>query len=369
MSRALVATILAATACGDSGGRAPREIYYLVTHGATTDVGFWGEVLAGGDEQAAQLGVEIEPLHPVSMSSGAELDDDLQQAIDAAPAGIIATVWGDGMIDKVRAANTAAIPLAALNVYPDPAQYGALAADGTAPAGKGGLVLYSGQNDAIAAVDVTHGLVCHAGVGKSLVDGSCEGTSIADAWSALTTGHTVRAVCILHQQSAGVVTRCNTMEHILTAELGLPADAFDRVAWDESIPNAGRTAIASYFGDPAHAGVDRFVVLANGHNGVSAYVGAELSAAVKSKVTLATFDVSDLICQELVNGELAFASAQGQRDQARMALAYLYAFVHDHALPADGQRPDGSADGNWTTSPDGFRWYRTGPQLLARCPS
>jgi ABC-type sugar transport system substrate-binding protein len=369
MRRALVAITLVATACGDSRPSSSHEVYFLVTHGPTTDIGFWGEVLAGADETAGALGVTVEPLHPVVASSGAELDEQMQRAVDADPAGIIATVWGDGMADRVRAANAAAIPVAAINVYPDPTQYAMLGPDGAAPDGKAGFILYAGQNDALAAVDVADALVCRAGAGQGFAGGRCDTATVADAWTALAAGHTVRAVCIIHQQSAGVLTRCQAMEATLVA-LGLPDGAFDRIRWSESVPGAGPQAITAYFAAPAQAGVDRFLVLSNGHNGLAAYVGAGLDASVKARVTLGTFDVSDLICHELDLGEAVFASVQGPRDQARMALGYLYDYVHDQgALPAAGKAPDGSDDPSWTTSPDGYRWYRTGPQLITRCPS
>jgi len=355
-------------ACGDDGNTQPRETYYLVSHGPTTDVGFWGEVFDAAEAVATRLGVDIEPLHPAVETTGAELNALMRQAVDARPAGIIATIWGDGMPAEVMRANQADIPVAAINVYPDVADYGPVALDGTAPPGKAGFLLYSGQNDADAADEVARSLVCLGGAGAMYTDGSCGGTSVADAWTALTNGATVRAVCIIHQQSAGVLTRCEAMKAVMN-EVGLPAAQYEEITWNEAVPDAGKTAVQAYFADPARADVDHFLVMSNGPNGAAAYLAADIAADVEAKIVIGTFDTSDAICDALTSGALRFASSQGHRDQAAMALAYLHHYVHgDRTLPEPGKAPDGSDDARWTTSADNYRWYKTGPQLLTQCP-
>lgn len=140
--------------CVSSDPGSAKLTYYLVTHGPTTDVGFWGEVYAPALERARELGIELIPLHPATEVTGAQLNMHMQTAIDARPAGIIATLWGDGMVDVVRAGNRAGIPIAAVNVRPDAHEYQRQGSASDVPTDptRGGFLFYSGQDDFTTAL-------------------------------------------------------------------------------------------------------------------------------------------------------------------------------------------------------------------------
>lgn len=340
--------------------REVHQVYFMVTHGPTTDAGFWGDVLLGTLDKARELGVEVIPLHPAVEASGALLNEQMLQAINVNPPGIIATIWGEGMPDTVKVANAQGIPIAAINVYPDPSVFG----EG---AGKAHFLLYAGQNDGLAAVDVTHGIICST-VDKKLINDMCEEQSVHDTFVQISSDKKLRAVCIVHQQSAGVLTRCAAMKQTMLTEFGMSESEYHEISWDEATPGAGVQAINDYFNDALLADVDHFLVMANGPNGIEPYLAADLPDPVKAKVVLGTFDTSPAICASLTNATIRFASAQGHQDQGKMALDYLHYYVENGVLPPAGKDPRGQDDPRWIVSPDGFHWYKTGPQLLyERC--
>jgi len=334
-------------------------VYFMVTHGPTTDVGFWGEVFSETQAMATQLNVNVVALHPVIETSGDLLNEQMQQAINAQPPGIIATIWGDGMPEIVKQANAHGIPIAAINVYPDPEFFGV---------GKAEFLFYSGQNDVLAAVDVTLGLICSA-VGQRMENGSCENAQPQDILDHLTATQQVRAVCIIHQQSAGVLSRCESMRKTLVEDMNLPASSYSAITWDEATPGAGIVAISTYFDDPSIADVDLFLVMATGNNGIEPFLAAELSAGIKSKIKLVSFDTTEVICNALFSGDIIFASGQGHREQGKKALELLHFYVTQGFLPEAGIDVNGEIDNNWIISPDGYPWYKTGPVLFyGACP-
>lgn len=333
--------------------------YFMVTHGPTTDVGFWGDVFQGTLAKAEQLGVAVIPLHPVIAASGELLNAQMRQAIAARPPGIIATIWGEGMPDVVKQANALGIPIAAINVYPDPSQYGP---------GKAEFLLYSGQNDVIVGVDGATALICSS-AGKRLTNGDCEGTSPQTLFNALQGTDTVAVVCMIHQQSAGVISRCASAQTTFIDTYGLPASQFYPLSWDEAVPGDNVAKIQAFFNDPAVSGYSRFLIFANGPNTIDAYKTASIPDRIRAAAVIGVFNTSSAVCQALANREIAWASGQGQKEQGKMALDYLHYYVHHRTLPPLGQAPDGSADPRWIQSPDGYYWYKTGPEMFYdRCP-
>jgi len=327
-------------------------VYYLVTHGPSTDAGFWGDVLTEARQKAEQLGVGLVPLHPAQESSGEQLNAQLRQAIMANPPGIIATVWGEGMQQVIIEANMANIPVAAINVYPTPEEYAT---------GEANLLLYAGQNDYLAAKDVVSALICGA-LDLKYEQQSCEGLSVTEAFERLQAQESLHTVCLIPQQSGGILSRCQAMRDMLLDELLLSSDQFTELVWNEAIVGEGATAIKEFV--DSHPSTTKFLILSQGHSATSSYVGAELPSEQADKIVFGTFDLSSLICEALVEGTVLFASDQGHKLQGKMALDYLHFFVLNGYLPEAGKAVTGENDERWQVSPDGFPWYKTGPNLL-----
>lgn len=370
---ALVVLAVQVIGCSDDGESDSASTYYFVTHGPTTDVGFWGDVLGGATATATQLGVGLVALHPAVETTGEALNSLMRQAVEAEPTGIVGTLWGDGMTAIIRDANQRNVPVAAVNVYPDPAEYAASpGGDVSAAASESEalFVLYSGQNDAVAAVDVTDGMVCHASTGTLINSaGECaDGETRAAAWSQLQSNGAIVGVCIVHQEAASVLTRCATFRERLTQHYGLASTAVYEISWDESVAGAGKAAIEAFFAGLDTATVATILVLSNGPGGAAPYMAAAIDQATVDMITVGTFDTSDTICAALQNGRIAFASSQGQKVQGAAALEYLHQYVTGGVLPESGRNPGGADEPRWTRSEDGYPWFKTGPDLLSRCP-
>ncbi|MCO7226996.1 substrate-binding domain-containing protein [Pleionea sp. CnH1-48] len=336
-----------------------KFVYFIVTHGPTTDVGFWGDVFDGTLEKADELDVDVIPLHPVIESSGELLNQQMSQAVQATPPGIIGTIWGDGMAAVVEQANQLNIPVAAINVYPDPSEFGT---------GKAEFLLYSGQNDIIAGIDGSHALICSS-IGERLNNGTCAGEDPQQVFDTLRESENIAIVCVIHQQSGGVISRCNAVRDLFVSQYNIPAEDFNIVTWDESIPGASVQAFNDFFNDNAQSVYDRFLMMASGPTTVDSYRAATINQSIRDKVVIGAFNTSASVCQALANGEIAYTSGQGQKQQGKKALDYLHYFVLNGSLPPEGMGTDGMPDANWTISPDGYRWYKTGPTIFYdQCP-
>lgn len=357
----LTLTLISSCDVDDQGYQLTTEnenfVYFLVTHGPSTDFGFWGDVLVETRSKAEQLGVGLVPLHPVVEASGELLNAQVSQAISANPPGIVATIWGDGMPEIVKQANASNIPVAAINVYPDPVEYGE---------GKAEFLLYAGQNDALAAEDVTSALICGA-MNLRFDSGTCEGQSVADVFTLLNAGN-LHAICFISQQSEGVFTRCRAMKSLLLNQLGLDETQYTDLVWNETIIGKGADSISGLLNSLDNSGVENIIILSQGNSTAGSYVEANISGNLASKITIGTFDISPLICDAIDSGLLLFASDQGHKLQGQMALDYLHFFVTNSRLPELGIAPNGNKDERWILSPDGYPWYKTGPNLLyERC--
>ncbi|WP_144394525.1 hypothetical protein [Pleionea sediminis] len=336
-----------------------QYVYFMVTHGPTTDVGFWGDVFEGTQEKADELNVDVIPLHPIIESSGELLNAQMEQAILADPPGILATIWGDGMPEVVQAANSASIPVAAINVYPDPEFFGP---------GKAEFLFYSGQNDSIVGIDGSNAIIC-ASEGERLINGLCNGISPESIYDSIVESEQIAVVCIIHQQSGGVISRCNAAQNLFINDYGHSQNDFYTISWDESVPGSSVEAIETFFNQSAIANYHRLFIMANGPVTIDAYNTATIPQVTRDKATIGTFNTSSSICTALLEGEVAYASSQGQDFQGKMALDYLHYYILHGDLPPEGVAPDGSTDERWTVSPDGYPWYKTGPTLYYdACP-
>ncbi|WP_144395342.1 substrate-binding domain-containing protein [Pleionea sediminis] len=328
------------------------EVYYLVSHGPSTDAGFWRDVLTEARISAEELGVGLIPLHPATETSGALLNFQMNQAVDANPPGIVGTVWGEGMQEVIFKANDLEIPVAAINVYPNPTEY----TDGTA-----NLLLYSGQNDYLAARDIAMGLVC-ATAGLRFANNRCGERTVQDVFNEFYSIYTIEVVCLVHQQADSVFQRCNGFKDVLVDELLLPIEQYSEITWNASNLGEGAQQVEAYYASKPD--IERFLIISQGTTATADYLAANLSNEEIAKTKIAAFDTSSILCDALDSGRLEFLSGQGHRLQGKKALEYLYYYVKNGELPVEGMGPDGNPDPRWIVSPDGYPWYKTGPNLL-----
>jgi ABC-type sugar transport system substrate-binding protein len=356
-----VLALIAALGCNPSGSGSGKQQFYLVTHGRSTDSGFWGSVFRPAEEKAAELGVELIPLHPATETTGEALNVLVDQALAAKPAGIIATVWGEGMESRIRAANAAKIPVVTINVFPDSKVYGR-PGNGT----RAELLMYVGQQDYDAALTGTRALICKAGANELLDGSKCATKTVEEAFAAVKAKGPVVASCLLFEQTPGVLARCAAMSTVLTALD--PTLTVTKVEWDGTKTGEGETAIRAYFNQTAVKAATTALVLATGEIAVAPYAASDLGTAVESKVKMMAFDLGGPVCGMLGNGRLTFAIGQGEKDQATQSLVYLHHYLKEGKLPEPGKTPAGGSDPRWARSDDGLPWFKTGPAIVEKCP-
>ena len=339
---------------------APKKKFYMVTHGASTNQGFWGNVLTGANEEAQDAGVTLIPLHPATEVTGEQLDILMDQAIAAKPDGILATIWGDGMTQRVAAANAAGIPVAAINVYPDSTAYSA-----TGAGGKAKFVLYSGQQDYDAATATTDALICSASGAGTLTGDHCGTTTLAAAYTLAKVGSLAVAV-FKNESSGGVNARQQAMiDRIRVLDASATVDV---VEWDRNLPGDDNAKISAFFALPRVSGAAHVIVMSASADAIvplAAYLAAHASAT--TTLAAGVFDKPTNACTGFTAGWLKFWVDQNESDQGRKALRYLNTFIKTGALPAAGKDTQGTDDAAWTTSVDGYPWYRTGPRFHPSC--
>jgi hypothetical protein len=335
-----------------------------VTHGPTTDVGFWGEVYEPALRRAHELGVELVPLHPATEVTGAQLNMHMRTAVDARPAGILATLWGAGMVEVVREANRAAIPIAAINVRPDASEYERQqrASDLPESSEKGGFLFYSGQDDFTSALTMTRSLVCQRARGVLAADDTtcADGeTTVAEAWAALEAEGPVRTGCLVHQLVLPCFQRCAAFLQVVE---GLGATSYEQIEWTASVPGAGEAAVRAFLTRPENQAASSLLVLGCGP--LSTEILRATFSSVPDNLAYVTFDTTEVVCEGLETGQVTLTSGQGHRLQAVRALEYLHHYVTQGELPAEGESPDGGQDLRWTSDAQ-YRLYATGPELIS----
>jgi simple sugar transport system substrate-binding protein len=287
--------VAAAAACGDQT-TSSGATYYFVTHGSPTDNDFWGAVQQGVLDAEAVYNVKVQYLNPAQESDDAALTALLQQAIAANPTGIAVTIR-DSLAAPLAAAKAANIPVVAINTRPS----------STIPADN--YLTYVGQDDSVAATDASHKL-----------------TALATAQSKTIT----RAVCLMHENSPGLVSRCAAFLQVFgdADAAGAPSSAIGHTLQIFDAATAP-TAVGAYLDQ--YSG-DTLAVLACGTGAASAYL-----SALQSRPTLhpiaGTFDSSPEINAGLASGQLSFWVDQQQYLQGYLPIPLFDAFKRKGEVP------------------------------------
>lgn len=343
-------------ACGDSN----QPVYAMVTHGLIIS-SFWQSVYSGTQDAATRNNVKVVVFSPAIETSGPLLNAKMQEALDLQPppAGIIGTIWGEGMVDKVRAANAAKIPIVAFNVYPDSAQYVGNSADLPADPKKGGLLAYSGDDNAEDAKKTLMSMIQYATDGTKWKGDDRQPPSCSSNWAKCLTSLGLKQVVLANIEPTG-----GQLDRIAGATKFMTDIGQQNLLYTLDVSQARvedrEAALDAYF--KTLAPTDKVFLVCLADRVVEAYslLRMNWSQAQKDQVKVAaSFDLSQVVQSAVRNGDLAFGVDIGQTVQGGMALEVLLKYQRLGRQPTTQE-----VDGRWYPDLSPFPWYKTGPNFI-----
>jgi simple sugar transport system substrate-binding protein len=293
----LAALLFALTGCGDGGGggegggggggggggQGGDVRLSVVSHGQASDP-FWSVVQNGVNAAAEDMGVEVEYTAPDTFDM-VEMSQLIDAAVATEPDGLVVSIPDpDALQEAIQGAVDAGIPVVSMN----------------------------------SGVDVYEDLEVLTHVGQTeLIAGEEAGARMADE------GIT-NALCI--NQEVGNIAldqRCEGFEQGLGGTVEV-------VSVDLTDPTGAQSAIETALGQ--NPDVNGMLTL--GPTGADPAIGALDASGRAEDVTLATFDLSPQVLEQVRDGNVLFAIDQQQYLQGYLPVVFLANFVRNGTIPA-----------------------------------